>query len=658
MRLALVVLGVQRLVLDTALVQKPRELLGVLDGHGADQARLALRVARGDVVGHGVELAVDGAVHQIVLVDADDRPIGGNGHDRQLVDLAELRVLGHGGTGHAGELVVEAEVVLQRDGGQRLVLLAHEHVLFGLERLVQALGVAASLHDAAGELVDDLHLAVHDDVVHVAVEEELGLQRLLQVVRQLARRVGVDVLDAEHDLDLLKAALRGVDGALGLVHVEVDALFEAGHDPGELLVGVGGLGAGAGDDERGAGLIDQDGVHLVDDGEVVPALHPRAAARDHVVAQVVEAELGVSAVGDVGLVGGLLRRRRHAVLNEAGLHAEEAVDLAHPLAVAPGQIVVDGHDVHVVPRDGVQVAGQGGHERLALAGLHLGDLSLVQGHAADELHVEVAKPDGAHGSLAYGGEGLGEQIVQALAGGVALAELLRLSGQLLIGKRLELRFQRVDLIDFGLVALQLLALAHREQFGEKSHRLRLLSVVGERSWGRRSPPLQQLPSPSLGGRTGRLGANLLHSTTERRWRAQFHRVCKAARPPSAPGCARLRPVAPPAPGCARLRPLAPPAPGCARLRPLAPGCAVQCRPAPSYTVPHHPAPSRTILHRPAPSHPVPFAAQPRRTPAPSHPGPFALLHRHTPALRVIAEFTITIRHYRPLQPYSSASRPR
>ena len=44
MRLALVVLGVQRLVLDASLVQKPRELLGVLDGHGADQARLALRV--------------------------------------------------------------------------------------------------------------------------------------------------------------------------------------------------------------------------------------------------------------------------------------------------------------------------------------------------------------------------------------------------------------------------------------------------------------------------------------------------------------------------------------------------------------------------------------------------------------------------------------
>ncbi len=356
--LALVVLGVQGLVRDAALVQKARELLGVLDGHGADEARLAGRVALGDVVGHGVELAVHRAVHQVVLVLADDRAVRRDGHDRQLVDLAELGILGHGGTGHARELVVEAEVVLQRDGGKRLVLLAHDDALLGLERLMQALGVAATLHDAAGKLVDDLHLAVHHHVVHVAVEQELRLQGLLQVVRQLAGRVGVDVLDAEHGLDLLQAAFRGVNGALGLVHVEVDALLKTGHHAGELLVGIGRLGARARDDERGARLVDEDGVHLVDDGEVMAALHAGRAAGDHVVAQVVETELGVGAVGDIGLVGGLLRRRGHAVLNEAGLHAEETVDAAHPLAVAAGQVVVHGHDVHVVAGNGIQVAGE------------------------------------------------------------------------------------------------------------------------------------------------------------------------------------------------------------------------------------------------------------------------------------------------------------
>ena len=60
----------------------------------------------------------------------------------------------------------------------------------------------------------------------------------------------------------------------------------------------------AGDDERGARLVDQDRVDLVDDGVGVAALHHLGRAHLHVVAQVVEAELVVGAVGDVA---GVLR---------------------------------------------------------------------------------------------------------------------------------------------------------------------------------------------------------------------------------------------------------------------------------------------------------------------------------------------------------------
>ena len=52
------------------------------------------------------------------------------------------------------------------------------HALLGLDGLVQALGPAPALEDAAGELVDDLHLAVDHGVVDVALVERLGLQRL------------------------------------------------------------------------------------------------------------------------------------------------------------------------------------------------------------------------------------------------------------------------------------------------------------------------------------------------------------------------------------------------------------------------------------------------------------------------------------------------
>jgi hypothetical protein len=54
------------------------------------------------------------------------------------------------------------------------------------------------------------------------------------------------------------------------------------------------------------------------------------------------------------------------------------------------EVVVDRDDVHALAGQRVQVGGQRRDQRLALAGLHLGDLAVVQHHAAEQLHVEVA----------------------------------------------------------------------------------------------------------------------------------------------------------------------------------------------------------------------------------------------------------------------------
>ena len=69
---------------------------------------------------------------------------------------------------------------------------------------------------------------------------------------------------------------------------------------------------------------------------------------------------------------------------------EEAVEPAHPLGVEPGEVVVDGDEVHAAPGERVEVAGQRRDERLALAGLHLRDPAEVQRRAAHDLDVEVA----------------------------------------------------------------------------------------------------------------------------------------------------------------------------------------------------------------------------------------------------------------------------
>ena len=91
-------------------------------------------------------------------------------------------------------------------------------------------------------------------------------------------------------------------------------------------------------------------VDLVDDGVGVAALHHLGRAHLHVVAQVVEAQLVVGAVGDVA---GVLRAPLvvvELVHDAADAEAQELVDAAHPLGVALGEVVVDGDDVHAACR--------------------------------------------------------------------------------------------------------------------------------------------------------------------------------------------------------------------------------------------------------------------------------------------------------------------
>ncbi len=147
-----------------------------------------------------------------------------------------------------------------------------------------------------------------DDVVAVALVERVCLERLLEVARQ--SRVGVEhVVDLEQALDLVDALFGGRDGVLlevdEVVAASLRALgpaLQARDEARELVVQILRLFGLAADDERRARLVDEDVVDLVDDREVALALDPLIELGDHVVAQVVEAELVVGAVGDVGRI--------------------------------------------------------------------------------------------------------------------------------------------------------------------------------------------------------------------------------------------------------------------------------------------------------------------------------------------------------------------
>ena len=148
---------------------------------------------------------------------------------------------------------------------------------------------------------------------------ELTHCRLFNEVLELLvlGRAVVDLVELAHR----EVALALFEGLLGF-HEQLGAdphlLPEDAFHAGLLrhILARGGALRRSGDDERRPRLVDEDGVHFVDDREGVPALyHLRGVGRHAVVAQVVEAELAIRAVGDVAGILLSALRRAHGVLN-------------------------------------------------------------------------------------------------------------------------------------------------------------------------------------------------------------------------------------------------------------------------------------------------------------------------------------------------------
>ena len=326
------VLGVQDVVRDALALEHLRKKLGFFNGDRADQNRLALGVAFLDLRDDGTVFARLGLVDDVGVVNADDGFVRRDLDDVEIVDAGEFLLLGQRRAGHAGELVVQTEEILERDGGERLVFACDLDALLGLDGLMQALVIAAAVHEAAREFVDDDDLAVLDDVVDVALHEAPCLHGLIDVVRERGVFGVGQIFYIEELLGLFNALLRERHGAVFFIDNVIavililqllavrrgeDLLFQAGDEIIRHFIQLGRFLALAGNDERCARFVNEDGVDLVDDGERVATLHHLLFVNRHIVAQVIEAQLVIRAVGDIGGIGCAALLRGQIVDNEA-----------------------------------------------------------------------------------------------------------------------------------------------------------------------------------------------------------------------------------------------------------------------------------------------------------------------------------------------------
>ena len=199
LRLLLVELGVEDIMRYLTQTKHLAEQLGYLDGSGTDEDRTTLLDHRLNLVDDGIVFLALGAIDAVVHIVAGDGFVGRNNDYIQFVDIPELTRLGLGRTGHTRELVVHTEIVLQGNGCKGLGSPFDLHVLLRLNRLVQTVRPAATFHHTTGLLIDDLHFTVVDDIVHIFLEERVGLEQLVHGVHAL----GLDAVIGKNIVFLL-----------------------------------------------------------------------------------------------------------------------------------------------------------------------------------------------------------------------------------------------------------------------------------------------------------------------------------------------------------------------------------------------------------------------------------------------------------------------
>jgi len=150
--------------------------------------------------------------------------------------------------------------------------------------------------------------------------------------------------------------------------------------------------------------------------------------------------------------------------------------------------------VHALGRQRIEIDGERGDQRLAFAGLHLGDHPAMQHDAAHQLDIEMALPQRALGRLAHRGEGVDQHVVEALSGDQPAAQPGGALGEILVAQRLEAGLQVIDRRHDGAEALDVAIVGRaKNPLGERGEH-RNLGWRWIRPRRRRRGPLTDRPA--------------------------------------------------------------------------------------------------------------------------------------------------------------------
>jgi len=257
------VTGIQDVVRDIG--DGPADGFGGFHAFGADEDGAARFVVFPDGLNNGAELGGLGGEECVCLIDADAWFVGGDDFDVEPVDPLKLFGLGGGGAGHAAEVFVLEDEVLEGKGAKDAARFLDFEPLLFLDRGVNAGGPAALISGAAFVLVDGDDTVFADEVIDVLFEKVLGVESVVEGSEEAVGCV-VDLFDLQDVFSADEAFIGNFDVLIAGIEGVVDGGAERAGGGAGTAGASGDAIAFAGEDEGDASFVDEDGIGFVDDG--------------------------------------------------------------------------------------------------------------------------------------------------------------------------------------------------------------------------------------------------------------------------------------------------------------------------------------------------------------------------------------------------------
>ena len=164
---------------------------------------------------------------------------------------------------------------------------------------MKTVGIAAAIHEAAGEFIYNDNFPVLHDVVLIPLHHGLGTEGLHEEVVQLQIFRIIEVFHMKHFFHLGNPCFRRCHGLLLFINGVVFILFQMRHQLGHDVVIIRGFLPRSGNNKRRAGFINEDGVHFIDEAVMKGTLYHLVQGGDHVITEVVKAEFVIRSVGNI-----------------------------------------------------------------------------------------------------------------------------------------------------------------------------------------------------------------------------------------------------------------------------------------------------------------------------------------------------------------------